>query len=752
MRKVIDFCENWRFIQKDGDYFLPDTNISVWHEIQLPHTWNNLDGQDGGGDYYRGRCWYRNTFTIDSLSSNQELWVQFDGANHIADVYCNGVHIGAHRGGFARFQFNLTAVIQTGKNVISVCVDNSAGTHVYPQHADFTFFGGIYRPARLIWLNEDHFEMNKYGTDGVFVTPRKDGFIRFDAFVTANKKVRVLVKDANGQVVASNEAFPENKHAIIETHIENVQYWEGNKNPYLYSAEVTLEESDAVTVRFGVRDYKVDQERGFILNGAEYPLRGVCRHQDRENMGWAITDKEHNEDITIIKEIGATAIRLAHYQHSQKFYDLCDEYGMIIWAEIPFISVFDPSEEAKENTLLQMRELIAQNYNHPSICFWGISNEISIGGETPELEQNLVELHDMAKQLDPSRLTTIANMSMTPLDSKHNFITDIVAYNHYFGWYGGTVQENGEWFDRFHQQNPNIPIGLSEYGAEGLLQWHTDDPRVKDYTEEYHAYYHEEMLKMFETRSYLWGTFLWNMFDFAADARDEGGCKGRNNKGLVTYDRKTKKDAFYLYKAYWTSKPFIHLSGKRYVDRPGETATFKVYSNCPVVTLYVNEKKVTTLESNKVFIFENIPLSKGENIVTVKTPELTDQSIFNRVQEPNLAYTLIEENGAVSESVTNWFKDLLPENQEFQYPEGYYSVRDTIADLMKNSETAAAMHDLLIHPLMIDAENSGKGESDKELLQNAAAIPLETIWPFINKKLPGTALLLLNERLTKVKK
>ena len=307
----------------------------------------------------------------------------------------------------------------------------------------------------------------------------------------------------------------------------------------------------------------MDPENGFFLNGKSYPLHGVARHQDRLDMGWAISEAEHAEDVALIKEVGANTIRLAHYQHAQPFYDLCDKNGLVLWAEIPLISVFREGEDAKANTLSQMTELISQNYNHPSIFFWGISNEITIAGESEALYQNLCELNALAKKLDPSRLTTMAQVSMVPMDSEHVYITDVQSYNHYFGWYVGDVSENGPWLDEFHRKNPDRPVGVSEYGAEAILTWHTAKPESHDYTEEYQAYYHHEMLKTFATRPYLWSTHVWNMFDFAADARDEGGCKGRNNKGLVTYDRRIKKDAFFIYKAYWTTEPMVHVCGSR---------------------------------------------------------------------------------------------------------------------------------------------------------------------------------------------
>lgn len=748
MREIIQFNDNWLFTKSDVEVITEEVNYDT---VNVPHTWNNLDGQDGGGDYYRGRCLYQKSFMIAKKPKNKKMYIQFDGVNHIADVYCNGVFVGQHKGGFSRFNFDITDYINNGENIISVKVNNSENTNVYPQHADFTFFGGIYRDVRLIWLNDNHFSMDISGADGVFITPEHDGNVRIDAFINRDEKVDVLLIDNDGLTVAKGSSYSKDNHAVVQLKIDSAHLWNGIKDPYMYTAKVMIEGFDELQIRFGIRDFSVDSKKGFILNNSEYPLRGVCRHQDREDLGWALSKKEHNEDVELIKEVGATSVRLAHYQHSQEFYDLCDDNGLVVWAEIPFISVFINTLEAKENTLLQMRELILQNYNHPSICFWGISNEISVGGETPDLENNLLDLHNLSKKLDPTRLTTIANMSMTPFDSRHNEITDVIGYNHYFGWYGGNLDDNGIWFDKFHEHHPDRPIALSEYGAEGLLNLHTDSPKVKDYTEEYHAFYHENLLKTFETRPYLWGTYLWNMFDFAADSRDEGGCKGRNNKGLITFDRKTKKDAFYLYKAYWTTDPFIHLSGKRYVDRPGELSNFKVYSNCNEVTLFVNDVKVQSITGTKIFVFEDVKLHEGLNKITVVSSKLKDEAFFNRVKDPNLLYSLPKEDNNPSDGVVNWFKDLLPENREMAYPKGYYSVKDTIEVLLGNPNTESILKELLIDPLSMDSNEENKGSST-EILDRALAVPLETLWGFIEKKFPEHALLFINERLNEVKK
>uniref|UniRef100_UPI0038700D3B glycoside hydrolase family 2 protein n=1 Tax=Phocaeicola sp. TaxID=2773926 RepID=UPI0038700D3B len=527
--------------------------------------------------------------------------------------------------------------------------------------------------------------------------PHCSGKTRLDLFPVNAHAATIVVelKDAEGNVVGRGAASAR-KHTDIIIDIANPHLWQGMEDPYCYTATASIVKDevvmDTVTVTYGYRSFSVDPNTGFWLNGKNTPLHGVSRHQDRLDKGWAISKEDHEQDCAIIKELGANTIRLAHYQHDQYFYDLCDHTGFALWAEIPFISKFIPSEEAYENTMSQMKELVAQNYNHPSIFFWGISNEILIGADNEPLRKNLRDLNDLAKSMDPSRKTTIAQVSMTPMDSEHNYITDVVSYNHYFGWYGGDVALNGPWFDKYHAMNPDIPLGVSEYGVENILMWHTANPMNHDYTEEYASYYHHEMLKTFATRPYLWSTHVWNMFDFAADARDEGGVKGRNNKGLVTYDRKTKKDAFYIYKAYWTTEPMVYVAGRRFADRAPEERNVTVYTNCDEVTLVVNGVEVETKAAvDHAVVFENVVLNDGANTVTAKAGEVEDTITLNGVAEHNPEYTLPDIAAAMSAG--NWFDDVADndDSEEIEVVEGYYSVEDTLGELCGNEEVLKVM-------------------------------------------------------------
>ena len=659
--------------------------------VALPHTWNALDGQDGGNDYWRGI----GTYEIDLPNPTKGLrqYIELQGANHVATVYCNGRELGTHKGGFSTFRFELTPAMKETGNVLTVVVSNAV-SDIYPQTADFTFYGGLYRDVNFVEVRDVHFDLMKHGTSGVFVTPHVSGKTRLDLFpVNACKckhTIKVALKDAEGNVVGTAETKAE-AHAHVLIDVKEPHLWNGMADPYCYTAEATLCEGeevlDTVTVTYGYRSFRVDAETGFYLNGRNVPLRGVSRHQDRKDKGWAISKADHEEDCALIKELGANTIRLAHYQHDQYFYDLCDHTGFALWAEIPFISKFIPSQEAYENTISQMTELVAQNYNHPSIFFWGISNEILIGADNEPLRKNLRDLHALAKKMDPSRLTTIAEVSSTPMDSEHVYITDVVSYNHYFGWYGGDVHQNGPWFDAFHKLNPDSPLGVSEYGVENIVKWHSAKPMNHDYTEEYASYYHHEMLKTFAARPYLWATHVWNCFDFAADARNEGGVVGMNNKGLITYDRKLKKDAFYLYKAWWNPEPMVYVAGRRFADRAPEERNVTVYTNCEAVTLVVNGVEVATQNAvDHVVVFENVAMQDGTNTITAKSGEVADTITLNGVAEHNSDYTLPDIAAAMA--VGNWFDEVADndDSDEIVVVDGYFSIEDTAAELLANEE------------------------------------------------------------------
>ena len=655
--------------------------------IRLPHTWNALDGQDGGGDYYRGTCTYE--IDLPDPSAGKRQYIEFRGANHVAEVWCNGHKMGTHKGGFSTFRFELTEAMKTADNLLTVTVSNGVCS-VYPQEADFTFFGGIYRDVFFIEVENAHFDLLKDGTNGVFVTPAASGATRVDAFpvCAAGCQINVELLDAKGNLVAEALQKAE-EHTVLELSVPAPHLWQGTEDPYCYRANVSLIGGDTIldqmTVEYGYRSYHVDPQMGFFLNGKPTPLRGVCRHQDRQDMGWAISRKEHEEDLQLIQQVGANSIRLAHYQHDQDFYGLCDKQGFVVWAEIPYISVHISGQEAYENTLSQMRELIAQNYNHPSILIWGIANEITIGGYCQEQYQNLQDLNALCKRMDPNRLTVIAQLARVEADSPHNDVTDLVGYNNYYGWYTGVIEDNASVMDAFHEARPDRPYGISEYGVDHMPCWHSANPFNHDYTEEYACLYHKSLLKMFAERPYLWATYLWNMFDFAVDRRDEGGVKGLNCKGLVTYDRRIKKDSFYVYQAFWTTEPMVHIAGRRFVDRaPGER-DITIYTNCDRVTLYLNGEMLATADAvDHTAVFANVPLVDGENRLTARVLDTVEDTIvLNGVAAHNTAYDLPDLVAALQAG--NWF---LQKTEATDYGEAGCHTRLLVGELCRNEECA----------------------------------------------------------------
>lgn len=666
MRQIININKDWTFLKGAED----SENTFEKEIVTLPHTWNALDGQDGGADYYRGVCYYDKKIALADLPVADEYYLEINAANSSAKVILNGEEIATHDGGYSTFRVKLNL---KEENELRIVVDNSPNEKVYPQFADFTFYGGLYRDVNIIAVNATHFDLDYYGGKGLMITPIIDGDnakVNLTTFITNkcdNDQIKYVIKDKEGVVIYEKLTAD----LSVDTVIENVNKWHARRNPYLYTCEVAIirdgNEIDAISDRFGCRSYKIDPEKGFILNGEEYPLHGVSRHQDRLGIGNALLPEHHIEDMDLICEVGANTIRLAHYQHAQYFYDLCDERGMVVWAEIPYIS--HHLVDGRENTISQMKELVVQNYNHASIVVWGLSNEISMAGSSPELIENHTYLNDMVHEMDKTRLTTVACVSMANPADPYAHISDVLSYNHYFGWYGGDTSMNGPWFDKYHAKYPNRAIGISEYGCEAL-NWHSSTPMQGDYTEEYQAFYHEELIKQLFTRKYIWSTHVWNMFDFGADARAEGGENGQNHKGLVTMDRKYKKDSFYAYKAWLSDEPFVHLCGKRYIDRVEDVTKVTVYSNLPEVELFANGVslgKVTADDHFFRFEVQNV----GETTLKAVAGDFTDEGIIRKVDKMNEDY-LLKEQGAV----LNWF--------DVTTIDGRYSINDKISEIMKS--------------------------------------------------------------------
>lgn len=784
MRKIESLNEGWFFTKEEQKDF-PNDRTGAWERIELPHTWNALDGQDGGADYYRGMGYYFKDIFLPKADEERKYYLEIGAASYDCMVYFNSELVTEHRGGYSAFSADITPKLREGNNEIAIIVSNSTTNDIYPQMADFTFYGGLHRGIRLISVPKAHFETEYLCCDGLEVSSKVQNVEKCekcndcgcrllgDAKIKLNSRLKntdetdtvfYSVTDTEGRAVF--EAYCLASMCELEADIKNVRLWNGIKDPYLYTVTARLirhnEVIDEVSVLHGFRSFRIDAGQGFYLNGELMPLRGVSRHQDKCGIGNALKLEDHITDARLIRELGANTVRLAHYQQSREFYELCDRYGFIVWAEIPFISSMLHGRAAQENALSQLRELIMQNYNHSSICVWGIANEITIGGGSAELTENICELNALAKSLDASRLTAIAQMTNTPQDDPLNFITDLLSYNHYFGWYVGKLTDNEAWIDEFHKRYPDRPLGLSEYGCEGIVTYHGDEPCAGDYTEEYQAVYHEHMLSIIKARPWIWASHIWNMFDFGCDARDEGGVKGHNNKGLISIDRKIKKDAFYLYKAAWSDEAFVHICGKRYFYRASADVKIKVYSNLPLVKLFLNDEECRLKEARSdigAYIFEVKLNNKGLNLLTAYgyaececdrcdcggESICTDVASLFRTDNVPEAYILKTDPSEIG--VTNWFEGKSGEAFEMTFDERFYSIRDSIAELLKNDRAGK---------VLIDAFSSASGmKLKRSMLMMMADQTPETLFPQFSSSInvkPDEILRIINAELQRIHK
>jgi beta-galactosidase len=748
-KSIVEFNDNWLFTKEEEA-----------EQVTLPHTWNLEDGNTGGANYYRGECSYVKEFMFGDEYTGKHIYIEVLAANSESKVYVNDKLVTRHLGCYSIYRANITDFVTIGEQAeIKIVVDNSHIEEVYPLMADFTFFGGLYRGVNLITVDDVHIDLEDHGSEGLYISQKSvtDELAVVEVVTNVSNKseitetvtVKYELYDAEGTLVDTQEMTSSVmvQAPFVRTfNVENPTLWHSVDNPYLYVLKTSVIVDDVVVDskenNIGLRYYHMDPQKGFFLNGQPYRLNGVSRHQDRDSKGWALSMEDHISDCDIIKEIGANSIRLAHYQHDAKFYDLCDKYGFVLWAEIPMISRNSKTDLTGENAKSQMIELIRQNYNYSSIVMWGVQNEITIGGQKNNLFNIIQELNDLTKKEDPYRLTTQAQVGHHKDEDPMNAITDVLAYNKYYGWYYDTCEDFDVWLNEFNKTNPNLSLGISEYGVEGILDYHTNEPVVKDYTEEYHALYHEIVLQIFNRHQEIWGTYVWNMFDFASDLRDEGGVKGMNNKGLVTYDRKTRKDAFYYYKATWSKEPVLHINSKRFFERIDEEITVKVYSNREDVTLYVNGTEVATQSpSEHIVLFEGVKLSKGENEIKVTCGDLEDTAAFKHVEELSVDYTCPEDGGS---NVDNWFEendlDLDTTLTGVEYPEGYYTVKDTIGDLAENPETLDILRKYM--PDMVDSA----------MFEMAQAFSLELIKDFAKDKMPIIVYYNISKDINQVKK
>lgn len=644
-REVISLNRSWKFTP---GY---ETAKNTYTEVNLPHTWNQ-DALAAKVNYERGLGNYEKDIDIPAAWQGKRLYLRFKGANTITNVFINGKHAGEHRGGYTAFAMDITPYIHWGtKNNIWVRVNNSPQLDIMPLLGDFNMYGGIYRDVELIITDPFHISLSDYGSYGLYFT--QTDVSREKARILAKILVKgetgcssvicVKIEDPQGKNIVSAEqeiTFDEQGEAVGELtlNISKPHLWNGRKDPFLYKTVTELlrkgQITDRVEEKIGIRYFRVDPDKGFFLNDEPLQLRGVCRHQDRAEIGNALFPSHHREDMEIMKEMGVNAVRLAHYPQDRYVYDLCDEYGFIVWAEIPFVGPggyrdkgFVDQPSFRENGKIQLKELIRQNYNHPSICFWGLFNELKQSGDDP---LNYVEeLNTLAHEEDPYRLTTAASNQNGVL----NEVTDLIAWNQYYGWYGGEPAGIGKWADAVHKKYPEKPVGISEYGAGASILHQQEElkkPVANSYwhPENWQAFFHEEHWKAIDQRPYLWGTFVWNMFDFGAAHRQEGEMAGKNDKGLVTFDRKIKKDAFYFYKANWNlEEPFVYITGKRFEKRSEISQQIKIYSNQPEVELILNGKSLGVKKGvYGIFTWTEIQWKKGENILTARSKNsITDE-------------------------------------------------------------------------------------------------------------------------------
>lgn len=641
------------FAQRQDILLNNDWNFRFSHQVQkgtevrvdLPHTWNAQDALSGKIDYKRGIGNYEKNLFIRPEWKGKRLFIRFEGVNNIADVFINRRHIGEHRGGYGAFIFEITGKVEYGKeNSILVRVNNGEQLDIMPLVGDFNFYGGIYRDVHLLITDETCISPLDYASPGVRLIQDSVShrYAKVRAIVdlsngsSGNQEVELNVRLLDGQRVVKegtknvNLSGNEVMQQELTFEIDQPHLWNGRQDPFLYQAEVTLFRNgqmvDRVTQPLGLRFYRIDPDKGFFLNGKHLPLQGVCRHQDRSEVGNALRPQHHEEDVALMLEMGVNAVRLAHYPQATYFYDLMDKNGIIVWAEIPFVGPGGYNDKGfvdlpafRANGKEQLKELIRQHYNHPSICVWGLFNELTELGDNPV--EYIKELNVLAHQEDTTRPTTSASNQMGDL----NFITDAIAWNRYDGWYGGTPADLGKWLDRMHKDHPEICIAISEYGA-GASIYHQQDSLVKTvptswwHPENWQTYYHIENWKTISSRPYVWGSFVWNMFDFGAAHRTEGDRPGINDKGLVTFDRKVRKDAFYFYKANWNrEEPMLYLTGKRNTVRTQRLQTITAFTNLSGAELFVNGKSYgkTTPDSYAILEWKNVELEPGENEIKV---------------------------------------------------------------------------------------------------------------------------------------
>lgn len=758
MRTTAPLNEGWRFVRTDvGLAGATEPGDAPWDDVTLPHSWNSALDQQANRDYHRGPCWYRTDLQVPEVAAGRRAVVEFAAAGTVADVYVGELHLGQHRGGYSAFRFDVTDALDAdGRGVLAVRVDNTAFDDVYPLMGDHTMFGGLYRPARVITVDPVHVDLLDRAGPGVVVRQvalddteaRLSVAVRvtndYDAAHGAGVVVRVL-DDAGTEVAAGSATvdLPAGEVTTVDLDltVPDPHRWDGRHDPYLYRVVAAVDGeagADTVEVPLGLRTFAVDADTGALLNGRPYRLHGVSRHHD-VNGSPAVGDADIVRDMALIDEIGATAVRLVHYQHAETTLDLCDRLGLVVWAEIPFnarVSSVDPLTNAAE----QLRDLIRQQRHHPSIVCWGVQNESTISEAAADPRPTITALAAIARGEDPDRPVAQANVGHVDPADPVNRLVDLNAANIYSGWYYGDAAQAGDMLDRLHDANPGLPIGLSEYGADARTEYHTTDPRPGDYTEDYQAVMHETYWRVLDARPWVWASFVWNMFDFASAIRDEGGTAGFNMKGLVTRDRTVRKDAFWWYKANWSPEPVLHICAKRFVNRHDADIEVKVYANQPEVRLLVDgEDRGVRTSSDRTFRWD-VRLGAGETEIVAVAGEQRDEATFRLVDAPDEAYLCpnprIVRTGDGTGRINSWYEEAGIERDL-----SVYGTWTPLGELLDNPDTRAILVDLL-----------GPEVTTHPMIEMARGIPFDMIATVAASHLDDDDLAALHARLTAVPK
>ena len=647
----------WRFMQQDvTNAEQAGFDDSHWQTVSIPHNWGWEDAQQGK-DFYRGPGWYRHALDFAPPEKGKRYFLRFEAASQVADVYLNGKLVGEHRGAFGAFCFEITKQLSdTGANLLAVRVDNTKFPDLAPLDGDFSVYGGLYRPVHLIVTGAENFSLTDHASPGVawLQTSVSKAQAVLDVMAqisnsTTNKTPLTLVAsvfDAAGKLVVSNaEAIAltprfDTPHFLRVT-VPQPHLWNGRKDPYLYRTVVELRSADqvvdAVEQPLGLRFYSVDPDKGFFLNGQPYHLHGVNRHQDMMDKGWAISEADMERDVAMLKEIGVTVDRCCHYQHSDYFYSLCDRAGILVWAELPQVNVIRDAQDFEDTSRNQLLDLIRQNINHPAIFVWSLFNEVG-NGKTEDPHRELQDLNRVAHGEDSTR-PTIAATDRLDLPQM-NKIPDLLGWNIYPGWYRGAKEDYGHELDIRRDTSRQTGFCVSEYGAGANTAQHEQNPPQPKpkgpwHPEEWQAEVHEAAWAAIKSRPFVWGSFVWCMFDFAVGSRHEGSQDGLNDKGLATRDRQTKKDAFFFYKANWSDESVLYITSRRFTERTNAVTSVKIYSNAQQVELLLNGTSLgnNRTGTNGIFVWPEVKLIPGKNQVEARATRdgksLNDECIWN---------------------------------------------------------------------------------------------------------------------------